>query len=398
MKICAIVAEFNPFHNGHLYLINKAKELTKADKIIVIMSGNFVQRGEPAIIDKWTRTEMALLNNVDAVFELPVYFSNSSAENFAYGSVTILEKLGVDYICFGSEIADIDLLYEISNILNSENIEYKKILDEELKKGHSFQKAICKIVDKNLNGKNVVLKSNDLLAIAYIRNILKYNYNILPICVKRIENDYNSLDIKNISSATSIRNILQKRSINYELLSKTIPNNIYELYYNYPKFIELDDFHLIFNIIFIREYFDNKLKNIRLLNEGIEHYINNNLTITNDIYHMVESLQTKRYSLNRLRRLLIDIILGIEEIKHEDLTNCIDFVRVLGMKNDENSVIRDLKKKSQLFFLQNYGRDLKKYGKNNKLIDIDIKANKIYSHINFKYDIKTEYEQKPIII
>ena len=181
-KVLGIVAEYNPFHNGHLYHIEKSKKLSNADLTICIMSGNFTQRGEPAIIDKWSRTKMALEAGIDLVIELPLIYSISSAENFAYGSINILNKLGiVDAISFGSEAGDINILNSIADILHNQPKEYVSLLNHELSKGVSYPKAQEKAVLMYLGDirryANVLSSPNNILGIEYLKAIKRIKSN-----------------------------------------------------------------------------------------------------------------------------------------------------------------------------------------------------------------------------
>ena len=195
MKITGIITEYNPFHNGHLYHLNTAKKVTNCHGIVCIMSGNFVQRGEPAIIDKWKRTEMALLNGVDLVIELPTFYAVSSAEFFAKGAVDILNNIGVvDNIFFGSECGDINLLYKIAEVLTKEPKEFKLKIKENLKSGVTYAKAREKTLIDILDNEDlneILSNSNNILGIEYIKAIIKSNSSITPLTMKREGSKYN---------------------------------------------------------------------------------------------------------------------------------------------------------------------------------------------------------------
>ena len=190
-NVLAIIGEYNPFHNGHLYHLNKSKEKANAKYTIAIMSGNFVQRGNTAVLDKWTRAKMAILNGVDLVIELPCIYSISSAENFAMGAIKILNSLKiVDTISFGTETDDISLLQEFADILTDEPEEFKSLLSHELSKGISFPKARENALLMYLNDirryANVLSSPNNILAIEYLKALKETNSPIVPMAVKRI--------------------------------------------------------------------------------------------------------------------------------------------------------------------------------------------------------------------
>lgn len=189
-SVLGIIAEYNPFHNGHVFQLLESKNITGSAYTICVMSGNFTQRGTPAICDKWMRTQMALENGIDLVIELPTIYCTSSAEYFAYGGVKILESLGiVDFLSFGSELGRIDVLEEIANVLCNEPREYVSLLKHELSVGTSYPKAREKALLLYLNDirryANVLSEPNNILGIEYIKALKKLKSPIAPITIKR---------------------------------------------------------------------------------------------------------------------------------------------------------------------------------------------------------------------
>ena len=226
-KILAIICEYNPFHNGHLYQLTESINTVHPDFVVCIMSGNFVERGNTALINKWARAEMALKSGVDMVIELPTIYSISSAENFATGSIKILNSLKCDtFLSFGSECGDIDVLNRFADILVNEPSEYVTMLNHELAKGLSFPKArenaMLLYINDIRNYANVLSGSNNILSIEYLKQIIKTGNSIKPITIKRMGSEYNSLSVVgNIASATAIREmLLQKKSVK-NLMSKS---------------------------------------------------------------------------------------------------------------------------------------------------------------------------------
>src|SRR5690554_4412644 len=193
MKVVGIIAEYNPFHNGHQHHILEAKKQTGADYVIVVMSGNFVQRGAPSIINKYSRAKAALESGADLVFELPVIYSTASAQYFSLGAISLLDKLGlVDYVCFGSESGDIESLTYIAKYLHNNSYEYNKDINNLMKNGITFPEA-RQIAIKNNNNTiddNVISSPNNILGIEYIKAILELNSNIIPVSISRIESAY----------------------------------------------------------------------------------------------------------------------------------------------------------------------------------------------------------------
>ncbi len=228
MKTVAIIAEYNPFHNGHAYQLEMAKKLTCADYAISVMGGNFLQRGQTAMWDKYTRAQIACENGIDAVFELPFPYATGSAGDFAYGAVCMLNQISnIDFLCFGAETDDIDLLSSIAAVICSEPTPYKEILKDRLSKGDPYplarQKAICSFTN-NTELDTVLTSPNNILAIEYICALIKTGSNIKPVAVKR-DVDYHSLDTcghimpastgKHIASATAIRHIIDTDAFDF---------------------------------------------------------------------------------------------------------------------------------------------------------------------------------------
>ena len=229
-RILGIISEYNPFHNGHLYQLEKSKKLTNPDYTVCIMSGNFCQRGGPALLDKWSRAKMAIQAGFDMVIELPTLYSVSSAENYAEGAIKLLSAFPDVTLSFGSEIGDMAVLDQFADIFYNEPKEYKTILSHELARGISYPKARENAILFYLNDvkkySNILSLPNNILAIEYLKAIKKLKAKIFPITVKRIEADYNSLDTHgNIASATAIRKLLyNKRNI-----KKYVPSYSYDI-------------------------------------------------------------------------------------------------------------------------------------------------------------------------
>lgn len=218
MKVVGLITEYNPFHNGHLYHINKAKEVTDADYVVVVMSGDFVQRGTPAMIQKHARAKMALLCGADLVLELPVNYATASAEKFAYGGVSILNGLGVvDSICFGSECGDTDVLMDIARILVSEPEWYLTALKEHLKYGMSYPAARAAALPQYAS---ILSEPNNILGIEYCKALIKLDSRINPVTIKRQGAGYHDTDIntgsvsnQTFASASAIRVRLKKNDL-----------------------------------------------------------------------------------------------------------------------------------------------------------------------------------------
>ena len=220
--ILGIVSEYNPFHNGHIHHLQVSKKLTKTDFTVAVMSGNFVQRGDTALVDKWTRTEMALQAGIDLVIELPTVYALSSAENFADGAVKILNSLGVvDFISFGSEIGEIAPLNEVANVLYKEPKEFSSLITTQLRSGLSYPKAREIALSQYFRGSqkynDILSNPNNILGVEYLKSLKRHRSHIYPLTIKRDYSDYNSKTIKNgVASATAIRTMIKnKKNVHY---------------------------------------------------------------------------------------------------------------------------------------------------------------------------------------
>lgn len=321
MKITGIITEYNPFHNGHLYHLEKAKNLTKADGIICIMSGNFVQRGGPALIDKWQRTNMALQNGVDLVIELPTVFAVSSADFFAKGAVSILNSLGVvNNIVFGSECGEINKLMHISRILANEPEKYKILLKENLRTGLTYAKARENALSQYINSdsKNIsqiLSSSNNILGIEYIKALINLNSKITPLTITREGSNYNDINLSpTFSSATSIRKYLKDFNSLSEL-KNTIPEPSFKILKdlndtNYSFTFEEDMFQFIkYRILLNCVNFNNLFE----ITEGLDNKIIKEIHNSNSYNQFILNIKSKRYTYSKISRLLTYIYLGFDK-------------------------------------------------------------------------------------
>lgn len=360
MTTLGIIVEYNPFHNGHLHHIKEAKKLTGATHVVGVMSGNFVQRGGPALIDKWSRASIAVECGVDLVLELPVVFSSQSAEIFAKGSISTLEKTGViDYIVFGSESNSIENIYSVAKALSFESENFKAILKDKLQLGISYPKAREEAL-KSLGITNLSSTSNDILGIEYVKQLINLNSSIKPLSIQRTGSEYNSLTLEGkISSATAIREFIKNQKSTQHQVSSGNENKDFSYIDNFmpqqtssklyslmksgitPIFDE-DFFNLIrFEVIKSKE----NLKNIYEIEEGLENRIYNLAIKSQDFNELIFSLKTKRYTLTRLRRVLFNILLGIQKEDMDILINDkspAPYFRVLSFNQKGREILKQI--------------------------------------------------------
>lgn len=352
MKAVGLVTEYNPFHNGHLYHLNKAMELTGADISVAVMSGDFVQRGEPAVLDKYTRASMALNSGVNLVVELPVNYAVSSAESFAAGALKVLDYIKADSIAFGSESGDIERLSKLAHILcDNEDALYKEI-SKCTANGISYaaarQKVVEKLTDKDTAA--MLTSSNNILAVEYLKAIIKNNYAIKPYTIKRQGDSYNDTDIRSeYASATALRGNLKADNI-----SKYIPVKAGLILSSNTNYIYPDDitealFTRLLGILFASSYDKNVfIENVmqypdvskeiagrlyksamdmitRTVPQGAESKDNGAFSFGS----LCEHIKTKEVPLSRIKRALVRITLGLDK-KHMEKYANEPYIRVLG--------------------------------------------------------------------
>ncbi|MCL1935724.1 MAG: nucleotidyltransferase family protein [Defluviitaleaceae bacterium] len=373
MKILGIIVEYNPFHNGHLYHLNMAKKITNSDFVVAVMSGNFSQRGTPACLDKYKRTLIALQNGVDVVIELPVLYATSAARYFALASISILNNFMVDYICFGAENSNLEILQNAT----IESEEFKEIFKKNLSKGFSYQRAYEKTLEISKN--DIKLSSNNILAIEYLRALKNTNSHIKPFVLQRNEK---------YTSATEIK----KNILNLEKLEKNVPKETYESIKNTNKNITLDDFTDFFKYKVIQE--KENIKKYLDVDEGLENRILNNLDSKKNISSMIEVLKTKRYSHFKLQRMISHIFLNItkEDMKKYEYP---PYIRILGFKKNSSFLFKNIKNSPLITNIKNAKKIL---GKDYNLLEKEIFSTEIYNLASKNHDLFHSDYKTPIIL
>lgn len=380
-KRIGIIAEYNPFHNGHLYQIQKAKELTGADTVIAVMSGNFTQRGDTSLINKFEKAKIALQNEVDMVIELPTIYSISSAENFALGGVKILNEIGnIDYLVFGIEEENLEKLQAIADVLVNEDNEFKRNIKEELDKGNSYPKAreiVLKKVLSSENVENIMQKPNNILAIEYLKALKITNSKIKPFAIKRKNTMHNDENInENYASGTYIRKLFIEN--NFNEIKKVVPK------YTYERLLELknqgtyvssiNDFSDIV-IYKIRTMTKEEISQIADVNEGLENSIKLASTTCKTIDEIIDKVSTKRYTKTRISRILTYILLDITKSEMEQSKNANQYIRVLGINKKCEGILKTINNNKLITSLKKFEEN----NRENQLLNIDKKATEIYT-------------------
>lgn len=396
MKIVGIIAEYNPFHNGHQYHIEEALKISGADAAIVVMSGDFVQRGAPAIMPKHIRAEMALNGGASLILELPLPYASGSAEFFAYGAVSLLDKLGcVDSICFGSECGDITKLEELAHILSEEPEEYRLLLSSYLKQGNSFPYARQLAIHDYLNSDsaNEILASpNNILGIEYLKALYRLHSKMKAYTIRRISSNYHDQELKETySSASAIRNEIKCDSMD-KLLSQVSEVNL-KLLQNlknlrYPVYP--NDFSLVLKYKLMQESKESLMKYADV-SEELANRILNRLDEYKNLEQFYDILKTKELTYSRISRALLHILLDIKYEDYRDIT----YARVLGFRKLHSEILSQIKQNASIPLVTKLTAypDLEE-------LKLDIKASNLYESVltdKYQTDFQSEYTKSIVI-
>lgn len=427
----ALITEYNPFHNGHQYHLNKSREITTNDDIIVIMNGNFTQRAEPAVLDKWARTKQALACGADLVIELPLVYGIRSAEYFAYFSAAILEKTNlISDIVFGSEIASLEIMNSIAEAFNNESTSFKEKLSVYMNKGLNYPTARRKALLNSLQEyprlqkhdeeliRNVLESPNNILGIEYLKSLLKLNSKIKPHTIKRIGPAYYSDEVKHfdkdIASATHIRKVIYKNEKNkaLNLTKKLMPKNSWEILESslksgeYPVSEKIQQFKLR-TIDIIRRLNPAALKEYAGIDNGLENRIFQAALEIGDPADFLEAVKSKNYTESRINRKLLQIYFELDEIKMKKTSKLgPSYIRVLGVNKDKEYLLTELHKKADIPVIINPADMLRKPDINSDnflelSLSYDIIASDLYSLLyenKQKRKARKDYHQKLIKI
>lgn len=379
MRVIGIICEYNPFHLGHLYQIKRIRETIPDSLIICIFNGTFMQRGEVSIINKWDKTRICLEYGIDMVVELPFVFATQSSDIFAHGALKILNNLHVDTLVFGSESNNVEILKTLAMTqINNEAFDNK--VREYLDKGVNYPTALSKTLE--VITKYRIKEPNDILAVSYIKEIIKNNYSIEPVAIKRTNDYHGEIISGDIINASLIRKMLT----NGNDVSKYVPRATLKYLNDIPskdKYYSLLKYQIINNI-------DN-LDSFQTVDEGLNNLIKKNIYNANNLDELINSIKTKRYTYNRLNRMFTHILTNFKKEDNRGLE--INYVRLLGFNKKGRSYLNKIKKDMEISVVTGYK------GINDKIFNIEKRVSYIYSLLIVNSDsyLEEDNKNKPII-
>lgn len=400
MKACGLVVEYNPFHFGHQYHLKAAKEKTAADCVVAVMSGNFLQRGEPAIMDKFSRAKAAILGGIDLVLELPYAYAVQHSDYFAKGAIDILYHSGVDSICFGSESGDIHSFVDAYYLQKKHHDQYQAHVKTFLSKGYAYPDAATKAYQTVLGISDILdlSKPNNILGLSYIRAIKDSGYSIEPVTIQRIQNNYHDTKITGtIASATSIRKEMLKHLSTPELASETMPATTIDILKNYKQLSSYwHEWESYFPFLKYRVQTMTltELNQIEGVVEGLEHRIMRTSQEASSFQEWMTALKTKRYTWTRLQRIFVHILTNTRK-EENMLQNDLGYIRILAMNKTGQAYLNQQKKKSDLPFITKINQV------QHPLLQIEERAAKAYYSIlsgNKQREFFLQEVKPPVII
>jgi predicted nucleotidyltransferase len=428
MKVLGIITEYNPFHQGHRLHIEKSLEASQADACICIMSGAFLQRGEPAIVNQWARTEVALNFGVDLVIQLPVSYSVRSAEYFAFGAIRLLEATKiVDFICFGSELGEIEPLKQIAKIIANEPTEVSKKIKASLSTGLSYPQARSQALVEYIKANQDEFKKssekyiqilnnpNNILGIEYIKALIQSESSITPLTIKREGEGYHSQEIRKLASASAIRKNLQE---NYNQNKKLIDEKLKQVLPDKSCAVLENEFNQQKGPIFyenfsnsiltlLRRITHHDLKNFEDIIGGLENRIKDASIESSSLKELINLINTKCFTQTRIQRILTQILLNLDQttLDRFDRGGGPQYLRVLGFNHKGRELLKLIKENSTLPLITKVANHYRSNQKTNSLLQemlsLDIKANNIYSLAYPNHNLRRgniDFRKHPIII
>jgi len=389
MSTVGVIVEYNPLHNGHLFHLQQSKKVAEAESVVAVMSGHFLQRGEPAMADKWARAEMALRVGCDLVLELPVAYSAQPAQWFAYGAVSVLDAAGVvDSLCFGSESGDLDSLRHMAALLADEPRGFASLLTERLKQGLPYPSAFTSAAEAYLRTEGLdehafsLTQPNHTLGLHYLIALRKLRSNMVPYTIRREKSEYGQTDISDakIASATALRKLLFGESGSLEQLADYVPQSTLDILRREIDAgrapIQWESFaHPLFHELCRLDA--PSIASFAEVTEGLEHRIRGVLPELPEltVSALLTALKTKRYTHTKLQRTLLRILLGHgkELLSAERLAAGVDYIRVLGFNERGRQLLRDMREKAKVPVLQSASQGSSPY------LELDARATAVYS-------------------
>lgn len=385
MNFCGIICEFNPFHNGHEYIIQEAKKQTNAE-IVCVMSGDFVQRGEPAIEDKYSRAKKAISAGANAVLELPTIYACSNAENFAYGAIKILNAIGAKYVAFGVENTTLEILKTVAKLKYENSVTFQNNFKNEIENGINFNTALKRSISKTLNDKNVLEileKPNNILAIEYLTAILKLKSQIIPVAINRCDDGYyETVNKGKFLSASGIRNKIFNGEDYYEFIPK---NAKLDTFFNKNHIKTLKTLQ----ILKIKQTPEKELELFYDYSEGIEYRIKKMCNNYSSFDEIVSNIVSPRYRMARVNKLMLYPLLAITKQVIEKSKATKPCAKVLAIEKNNKELLKTKKQKINLIVSNNDYNSLNK--NQNEIINIDLNASTIYNTI---FDNKLSSDKK----
>lgn len=440
MNVTGIIAEYNPFHNGHAFHIEETRKNTQADYCIAVISGDFVQRGAPALLNKYDRAKMALENGIDLVIELPVIAATSSAENFAQGGVCLLDALGVvSHISFGAEAgtaSDVDLLGRLADFFAFEPPVFREYLDQALKAGCNFPAARSKAavrclqqmhsdsmhIDTYAQFERLLASPNNILAIEYMKAIRRHNCKLTPSVVTRTGAGYHDADTDTeLASASALRNFILQDNIDSlhnisqgnesnalnQMLARTVPDSVRELLltaYENHAFLQEDDFSNLLYHELCRQFLHPTVSDSDATRSDLEQRIVNKLESFTCWSEFVSGLKTKNQTYTAISRYLLHALLGIDGELLTAAKNChyAPYARILGFRKDASPLLKELQEHSQIPLLRKIAKE-RQYltPEQQKLLDLDVYSADLYNRILYSQSgiqRKNEYREPLILL
>lgn len=409
MNITGIIAEYNPFHNGHQYQLDYIRSQLNTDYIVVVMNGDFTQRGEAAILNKYDRASMALDAGADLVLELPVLYGTESAEFFATGGIRLLNELGcIDQICFGSEADDLDALKIIASIYLQEPDLYKAELNRQLKNGISFPKARTMALSCYAKHVHLTLpedlsflqQPNVILSIEYLKALECQCSNIKPVLIKRSDSGYHSVNLGQYASATAIRKTYVLKGA-VEVLRESLPSHVYEMLehaYEQAAPMQTSYFYPYLQYCFWKER--RPLSEIQDISEDLSNRIQAVYRPEYTYDQLLNAILNKQYTMTRIQRSLLHILLDItkQDVRIQLKSKSMHYARVLGFRRESSALLRHIRSHSAIPILQQVAEGYVPFQKDNlaarQLLKYDIEAAQLYEqvcHQKFHHKIHNEY-------